>query len=280
MKKFLVLIFIFALFQSCQSNPPRPVFHNQDQFEMCSMLFDVKDNKMISQIGTKCDVRSTPCSTFKVPLFLFALQDGLISNLNTSFKWDGKKRELSLWNQDQTAESWIKNSTVWVSQQLTKKMGMAKVKEHLDSIKYGNANPYSAIDSFWLTKSTFSINADNSLKISPEEQLDLLNKIWRDKLPGFTSQQTEMIQQAMRLPELDQNGFKFYGKTGSGFVDYDKNKRLGWFIGYVTKDDSVYSLVIRIEDKYPQPEKSYTSQLTKEMAVELVTYPGMFDEKN
>lgn len=270
----LLISFHFIL-QGCQTSQKRAIFIHQDQFEICSMLYDIKGNRMVSQIGTKCDIRMTPCSTFKIPLFLFALQDGLITNLNTSFKWDGKKQFLPAWSKDQTAKSWIQNSTVWVSQHLTAKMGMTKVKEHLDSIKYGNANPYSSIDSFWLTKSPFSFNADSSLKISPEEQLDFLNKMWMDKLPGFTPSQMEMVQEAMRLPELDQAGLKFYGKTGSGYVEYNKNKRLGWFIGYVMKGDQPFSIVIKIEDKYPQPEPSFAGSIAKDMAVELVTHPDI-----
>lgn len=270
----------FTVLLSCTSNQTRPIFHNQEQFEICSMLYDIKGNRMVSQIGKKCDIRTTPCSTFKVPLFLFALQDGLITNLNTSFKWDGKKQFLPEWNKDQTARSWMQNSTVWVSQYLTSKMGMQKVKQHLDTIKYGNANPYSALDSFWLTKSPFSYNADSSLKISPEEQLEFLNKIWMDKLPGYTTAQMDLLQEAIRIPELDQNGLKFYGKTGSGYIEYNKNKRLGWFVGYVMKGEQPFSVVIKIEDKYPQPEPSFAGSIAKEMVVELVNHPDIIEKMN
>ncbi len=45
------------------------------------------------------------------------------------------------------------------------------------------------------------------------------------------------------------NGWKLYGKAGSGFGEkndgtYDVNGRLGWFVGWIQKDKEIYVFAI------------------------------------
>jgi beta-lactamase class D len=42
-----------------------------------------------------------------------ALETGVASGPDFVLKWDGKKRERSEWNQDQTLRQAVANSTVW-----------------------------------------------------------------------------------------------------------------------------------------------------------------------
>jgi|GEM_PF-2507697 len=51
----------------------------------------------------RAQTRYTPASTFKIPNTLIALEEGI--DKDRVFKWDGEKRFVEDWNQDQTLAS-------------------------------------------------------------------------------------------------------------------------------------------------------------------------------
>src|SRR3990167_10177881 len=80
----------------------------------CFLVFDVSQNKLITEYNPKrCNKKIPPDSTFKIPLSLMAFDQKLITQ-STIFKWDGKDHGLAVWNQNQTPQTWLKNSVVWV----------------------------------------------------------------------------------------------------------------------------------------------------------------------
>ncbi|TXI93090.1 MAG: class D beta-lactamase [Neisseriales bacterium] len=104
----------------------------------CFILYDLNKKKTIEEYNSKrCKERIAPNSTFKVPLSLMAFDKGVITE-STIFKWDGKKREMESWNQNQTPRTWEQYSVLWVSQQITPKLGMKAIKDYLAKFNYGN----------------------------------------------------------------------------------------------------------------------------------------------
>src|SRR5579872_3924823 len=79
--------------------------------------------------GSECARRTLPASTFKVPHALVALQTKVV-DASTVIKWDGKKRDYDVWNRDQTLESAIRMSAVWVFQQFAAKIGRERELEY------------------------------------------------------------------------------------------------------------------------------------------------------
>lgn len=63
--------------------------------------------------GDECGRRTLPASTFKVPHALVALETGVVTE-KTVIKWDGTRRDYPVWNRDQTLDSAVKMSAVWV----------------------------------------------------------------------------------------------------------------------------------------------------------------------
>jgi len=74
---------------------------------------------MVAEYNSKrCGQRIPPDSTFKIALSLMAFNQNII-NQQTVFLWDGKDKGRTEWNQNQIPQSWMQNSTVWVSRTLT-----------------------------------------------------------------------------------------------------------------------------------------------------------------
>jgi beta-lactamase class D/2-keto-3-deoxy-L-rhamnonate aldolase RhmA len=123
--------------------------------------------------GEECSRRTLPASTFKVPHALIALQTRVVTD-KSIVKWDGKKRDYAVWDRDQTLESAIKMSAVWVFQQFATSIGRDRELEHLRAFRYGSASFEHDVTSFWL-------NGD--LRISPLEQVAFLRRMFSYDLP-------------------------------------------------------------------------------------------------
>ena len=108
-------------------------------------------------VGGDCSHRTLPASTFKVPHALIALQTNVVTP-TTVIKWDGVKRDYPVWNSDQTLESAIRMSAVWVFQQFATAIGRDRELESLRAFRYGSAKFEHEVTNFWL-------NGD--LQISP-----------------------------------------------------------------------------------------------------------------
>jgi beta-lactamase class D len=68
----------------------------------------------------------------------------------------------------------MRYSVVWYFQEIAKRLGMDREEFYLRRLRYGNADPSSGLTTFWL---------GGSLRISPEEQLTFLRRLYYDELP-------------------------------------------------------------------------------------------------
>lgn len=184
-----------------------------------------------------------PASTFKIVNSLIGLQTGVISSDSMVIKWDGIKREREAWNKDLTMYEAFRVSAVPYYQEVARRIGKEKMEFWLDTMNYGAGikdtayRIHTAIDSFWL---------DNSLKITADEQLGLMKRLYFNQLPFFKPYQ-ETVKRAM-LFENDANyrlGYKTgWGKTESG---HD----LAWIVGWIEENNHPYFFVLNMENNTP-----------------------------
>ncbi|WP_374029356.1 penicillin-binding transpeptidase domain-containing protein [Bdellovibrio bacteriovorus] len=241
----------------------------------CALLYDMNKKVWLEEFNPeRCKRRHAPCSTFKVPLAVMAFDSGTLKDASTLFKWDKVPRSLDVWNQDHTAQSWMTNSVVWYSQEITKRMGRKKVQEYLTKFDYGNKDFSGGLQDAWLTPAPFSKNVKTSVLISAYEQISFLEKLWNQQLP--VSEHAMKTTKEILLLETSPSGAKLYGKTGSGYVDFKQNKRLGWFIAVVEKGSERYLGVVTYNDLDPQKEPAFASGPAKKILKEILAEKGLF----
>lgn len=279
MKKILALI-LAATSLSVQASPLSPQVFSEafKDYHACFILYSVNEQKIVSEYNPNnyCNERIAPNSTFKVPLSLMAFNEGLI-NQNTVFKWNGQTYDLPDWNQDQTPSRWIKYSVLWVSQQISPQLGLARIKHYLAGFNYGNQDftgdpgMNNGLTHAWLS---------SSLKISAMEQLQFLKAMLSNELP-VSKEAIANTKENMYLDKLE-HGAKYYGKTGSG--RNGRNERLedpsklrdGWFVGFVENGTQQYIFVSNLTDKKPLPVAGnapllpYGSQILKPITMKLL----------
>ena len=124
-----------------------------------------------------------PASTFKIVNSLIGIQTGVITNEKMVIPWDGVTRKFpngdtaKAWNKDLTMEEAFKISAVPYYQEVARRVGKDTMQRWLDTLGYGSKYGRAVIkkiDTFWL---------DNSIKITPDEQLGLVKKLYFKQLP-------------------------------------------------------------------------------------------------
>lgn len=160
--------------------------------------------------------------------------------------WDGVQRENKEWNQNLTMEQAFKLSAVPYFQEVARRIGTDTLKQWIDSMNYGNMNIAGPVDSFWL---------NNTLKISPDEQLGLVKKLYFDELP-FQKRSQQLVKDLMLVENNTQ--YKLSYKTGAG---YDERQHLiGWVVGWIEENRHVYFFVTLL--KTPDKNTDLNARLT------------------
>jgi beta-lactamase class D len=247
-----VLLFYLSLTHAHALSLPKdlaPVFNGNTG---CLIIRNIKTGVDEVKFGGKfCEERVYACSTFKVPIALMAIDRGLIEDEKTFFRWDGNDKGMEFWNRDQTAQSWISDSVVWISQLLTPKLGMPAIQDYLKDFGYGNQDMSGGITKAWLS---------STLKISPNEQVSFLRRLWNGELK--VSEKAMSLAKKLTYAETFPSGVVLHGKTGSGFnADY----RIGWYVGSFKSGGDEYVFAINFKDTKKPLSKAFAGREAKEM---------------
>jgi beta-lactamase class D len=232
-------------------------------YEGCFVLFDQNKNEYLIHNEPKSMKQVSPCSTFKIVNGLIGLDTKVLKDENTTIKWDGTVYPKDVWNKDQTLASAITNSTFWYFQQSASGVGAERMQNYIDKIQYGNKDISGGISQFW---------EQSSLKISPKEQVEMLRNLYTYQIP-ISKENIDIIKEILVLSK--ENGAVLSGKTGSGlkasgrFIPQgiDDEYIIGWFVGYVERDNNVYYFATNIEgekDAYGGKAKEITLKILKD----------------
>ncbi len=234
-----ISIFLFLGFVCCSKTwAERSCFLVQEQ------------QTILKQEGSDCSQPYAPESTFKIALSLMGFDAGILKDAEHP-EWPYKKEYelyLNVWKYPHNPRTWIRDSCVWYSQVLTRQLGMKRFQDYVDAFRYGNQDlsgekgQNNGLTHAWLS---------SSLAVSPQEQIQFLQKIVNKELP-VSQAALDKTKAILFIQELA-GGWKLYGKTGNGRqLSSDKNHKLplqhGWFVGWIEKDGRVITFVRHIAD--------------------------------
>lgn len=230
----LIIISFCSLIFSCTVNKAKTdnslkKYFDENKVDGCFTMLDNATGEIRVYNMELDTMRFSPASTFKIVNSLIGLQTGRISNDTMLIKWDGVKRWNEQWNKDMGMSEAFKVSNVPYYQEVARRIGKDTMKLWIDSVGYGNKNTTGLIDTFWL---------DNTLKISPDEQLGLVKRLYFNQLP-FRKSVQQMVQTVM-LQE-DNTAYKLSYKTGRGYDE--KGNGIGWVVGWIEENMHVYFFV-------------------------------------
>ena len=185
------------------------------------VLYDLKKDKYIYYNQAQAQQPYPPGGTFKIFLSLVGFETGNIKTPGIDVP------ELkTTWSPEREAKSVYKSSTIHYYEELSRSIGEAEIKNWIDKAQYGNGDTTGGIPKFW---------QNGGLKISSDEQIGFLRKLYEHKLP-FSAVNTERVKGMMSIK--DTLGYSLKGKTGWAEQD---NVDIGWFVGFIeTKDDTFF----------------------------------------
>ncbi|BCP54187.1 beta-lactamase [Kaistia sp. 32K] len=201
-----------------------------------TVLVDVETGKAVFRDGPSTR-RFSPCSTFKFPLAVMGFDSGVLVDPHNPL-WDYRpefQTTMELQKKATDPTIWLKDSIVWYSQEITRKLGEARFRDYVTRFDYGNedisGNPgkKDGLTQSWLM---------SSLQISPDEQVAFVRRFLDRKLAVSDHAYDATLASLAQYPA--EGGWNLHGKTGSGFLRtskgaLDHSKPIGWFVGWGEK---------------------------------------------
>lgn len=222
---------IWVLMLACHVAAPARA---AEAFE-CTLIVDATSGETIRHDG-ECDRRAPPASSFKLPLAVMGFDAGVLTGEHAPVwpykaAYDAPKRDHK--NVDPTI--WERDSVLWYSRELTRRLGSERFAAYVADFGYGNADVRGTEGkNDGLTHSWLS----SSLQISPEEQVDFVRRLLSRRLS--VSPQATALTLAVIPKFAAKGGWSVQGKTGSIWLrkpngTFDRKLAVGWFVGWADK---------------------------------------------
>lgn len=240
MRKAITVLFVIAIsISSCSVNKAKiddqlSRYFDNYNVEGCFALLNNADGKITVYNMGMDTMRYLPASTFKIVSSLIGLESGIITDEKMVIRWDGVKRNPN-WDKNMSMADAFKVNNVPYFQEVVRRIGKDSMQFWMNTLSYGNKKMDGPVDSFWL---------NNSLKISPDEQLGLMKKLYFNQLP-FRKGVQETVR-ALMLQE-DNTAYKFSYKTANALDE--QGMPVGWTCGWIEENKHVYFFVNFVKAK-------------------------------
>ena len=221
-----------------------------DAKALCTAFAEGEGGEVLMREGD-CETRVFAASTFKIPISLMGYDSGFLTDEHEPalpFK-KGYPDWIPAWRKTTDPTSWMKNSVVWYSQQITLHLGEERFRNYVRAFGYGNEDVSGDPGkNNGLTRSWLS----SSLRISPLEQLEFLGRLVNRQLP-VTDNAYEMTSRITALGSSP-NGWEIHGKTGAGAPrnadgSLAGNRAYGWFVGWAKKNGRTITFARLIQNE-------------------------------
>lgn len=238
MKRFLLGAFItVTLAQSAaavsfKEVPELEKFFKQQNVVGTFVLFDPAADTMSVWNNERAKQRFVPASTFKIANALIGLDVGAVKDVDEVLPYGGKPQPFKQWERNMSLRDAMKASNVAIYQELARRIGIERMREGMKKLGYGNMEIGSVVDRFWL---------DGPLAISAIEQTQFLGRLVNGDL-SFNSSSLRAVKEI--TPREETRDYTLRGKTGWLF---DAKPQIGWWVGWVERDNKVYLFALNID---------------------------------
>lgn len=193
------------------------------------LLFDTGTKVARWTRRVKPDHGFTPCSTFKLPHALIALEAGVLPldrqrQTCVPAECHGDHGVLDL-------AGAIRESCVSYFRQTARVLGPERMAQGLEKLGYTYSGTLDPPDGFWL---------EGRMRVTPEQQLRWIRRFYTEPL-GVKPEHLALVRKATERQGTEH--YALQGKTGSSREGH------GWFIGQVTRDGAAAWVVLFLRGK-------------------------------
>jgi hypothetical protein len=151
-----------------------------------------------------------------------------------------------------TPSSWVVTDSIAYYQALMQKIGRADLLKSLDTIHYGKGIVGSDLNIFW---------KDETLRITPDEQLGFIKKLYFNQLP-FQKRSQEMFKKMI----LREDNANYQLSYISGFDN--STVPTEWILGYIEENKHPYFFVMHLRAKAKEGAVPQSLTLLKSILLE------------
>lgn len=229
------------------------------QYDGSFVLYNLNSDHWSLYNMDMATTRTAPDSTYKIYDALFALEEDIITPEDSLISWNYEDYPFEIWEQDQTLQTAMSGSVNWYFETLDDQIGKDGIQSYIQKIGYGNQDTSSGLSSYWM---------ESSLKISPVEQVELLNAFYQNTF-DFDPENIQTVKDSLCLSVSGAG--TLYGKTGTRRVDgQDRN---GWFIGFIETPDNTYFFATNI-----QSENKATGSTAAEITLSILSQLDLWQQ--
>lgn len=217
-------------------------------YEGSFVLYDETNDSWQIYNKDYATLRVSPASTYKIYAALLGLEKGIISPTDSKMYWNKELYLFDAWNADQDLTSALQNSVNWYFQNIDKQLSLEEITTYIHQIHYGNQTISSSNTYYWL---------DDSLKISPLEQVQMLKQFNRNELK-LTARHIQTVKDGIYLMTTPYG--KLYGKTGTQRINEEDIS--GWFVGFLENEGHTFYFATNIQsNKHATGSNAYQISL-------------------
>ncbi|RUO31872.1 class D beta-lactamase [Aliidiomarina sedimenti] len=253
----LLVSIVLPAFAASEERPEWSDVFEEHDAEGTIVVVDGRSDRQPAMVfdEERAATRFSPASTFKIPHTLFALDAGVVEDEFQVFEWDEVERDFAGHNGDQDLRSAMRNSTVWVYQRFAEQIGAENAQGYLERSDYGNADPTVENGMYWI---------DGELAISAHEQIEFLQRLYRNELP-FSVEDQRLVKDLM-VVEAGRDWI-LRAKTG-----WDGS--LGWWVGWVEWPTGPIFFALNIDTPNRMADLAKREQITREILLTIGALPA------
>lgn len=234
----IVVVSFLTLLQSCSVNKAKidnelKKYFDEKNVDGCFTMLNNATGEVTVYNMALDTAKATPGATFDLFNAMVALEIGSLSNENETIHFDSATVAQHPGLKDLTVKEAFQNNQSLFFDSIARKTGTAKMQEWLKKVAYGSQQ---------IGKDTLRYWQNNVLKISPDEQLGLLEHMYFNKLSFRNSVQESMKNIMVR----ESNGTYSLAYHLSAIPD-GNGKQNAWVIGWIEENKHVYFFVTYIK---------------------------------
>jgi beta-lactamase class D len=251
--KIFSLVAIVIFIASCspnnvtEDNSLKKYFDEQKVTGTFGLFDNARGKFNIYDLKKFKDSTYLPASTFKIVNSLIALETGRVKDDSTEITWNGVMwPTVPACNADLPMYKAFRMSCVPWYRELARRIGKDTMQKWLDTLGYAERYKKAVInqvDTFWL---------DNSIKITADEQLGLVKRMYFQQLP-FQPRTQRIVKSMMRMEE--NANYQLNYKTG--WAHRENGNSIGWIVGWIEENRHPYFFALLVES--PDPNADFTT---------------------
>lgn len=221
------------------------------------VMFDAKADTMFVWNEERAKQRFAPAATFRIANALVGLDVGAVKSIDEVVPYQAKQyttyenvrpyiyggglERANEWNRQMELRKAMRIPNTPIFRELARRIGIERMRDGMAKLAYGNMEVGNEVDRFW---------RDGTLQISAIEQAEFLARLAQGKLPVAR----EVLKGVRELTLKEKTAiYRLHSKTGSLITT---NPEVGWWVGWIERENEVFSFALNIEINSRHAEES------------------------